>query len=210
MRYSSFVGGWDITFNYLYHYHDLPVFYGRGSQSETGPEVRVEPAYERNHLLGSTLSNVFGDMTLRAEIAYSTDTFHIADSPRNGGIRESAEVASVIGVDWMLAEHDTLLSAQWFQSTLLDYDRSIEREETEHNLSLLYQRDFDNETWKLHAIWLYSPNRGDSLLQAKLSYNWRSNVDLWVGADIFSGDDEGFFGQFGEQDRLLVGFQYAF
>ena len=39
-RYSSFVGGWDITFNYLYHYHDLPVFYGRGSQSAAGERLR--------------------------------------------------------------------------------------------------------------------------------------------------------------------------
>lgn len=209
-RYSSFVGGWDLTFNYLYHYQDSPAFYTRILPGPTEQVVEVSPKYERSNLIGSTISNVFGDVTLRAEIAYSTDTYQVSSDPANGNVAETEELASVIGLDWQLSDYDTLLSGQWFQSTLLDYDGRINRDETEHNISLLYQRDFDNETWNFNALVLYSPSHGDALLQAKLNYLFSSNIDIWLGADIFGGDDDGYYGQFSDRDRILVGFQYSF
>ncbi len=212
IRYSTFAGGWDMTLNYLYHYHDLPVFYQRATHDQQPLELTVAPEYERNHLLGGTLSNAFGDTTIRAEIAYSSDTFHTTDHPTysNSGIEESSELAAVLGLDWQLGGSDKFLSLQWFVSHLFDYRRDIIRDETEHNLSALYRQMFINETLQLDVLGLYSPNRGDSSVQLKLSYLVRSNLELWVGGDFFSGDDDGLFGQFADRDRVLLGFKLGF
>jgi hypothetical protein len=210
LRYSAFLAGWDVTFNYLYHYHDFPVPYQELRLEGDVPVGIALPEYERNHLLGGTLANVFGAVTLRAELTYNTDTFHVARNIATRGIKQSDEFASVLGLDWQLGSYNTLLSAQWFQSHLFDHESEIVRDKTEHNLSLLYRGDFKNETWSLQALGLYSLNRGDRQLQLKLSHLWRSNLEIWLGADIFAGNTDGIYGQFSARDRILLGFELGF
>jgi hypothetical protein len=206
MRYGAFVGGWDFSVNYLYHYQDFAVLY---THAQANGSVVVAPEYERNHLLGGTLSNVFGDFTLRGELAYNSDTFHVSRDIIGGGITESGEFASVLGLDWQGLD-DTFISAQWFQSHLLNYQSATVREQTEHRLSLLYKREFLNQTWEFETLGLYSLNHQDSSLQLKLKYLIQSNLELWVGADLFQGDSDQVFGQFDKQDRMLFGLKFGF
>jgi len=209
-RYSAYLGGWDVTLNYLYHYQDFPVLYQSLKQTPDGPEGVVAPAYERNHMLGGTLSNVlFGNLTLRAEFAHNSDTFHIASDLSQRGIENSPEFSGVIGLDWQLGSN-TLVSGQYFHSHLPDYVESINRDENERNASLYVQQSFNNETLQFTGLLLYSLNHEDTWTQLKLKYLLRSNLELWFGADLFSGDRDGLFGQFGDTDRLLAGMRYGF
>jgi len=205
LRYSSFRGGWDITVNYLYHYADFPVLY---QHLGTGG-ISIQPEYERSHLIGGTLSNAFGDFTLRAEVGYSTDTFHIARDLTGRGISNNPEFASVLGLDWQ-GLSDTFVSVQWFQSYLFDYDPSTVRDRTENTLSFLVQRYFTSETWKLELLVLQSLNDHDGLIRPKLTYSMLSNLDIWVSADIFHGNEDGLFGQFDHADRVSAGFRLGF
>jgi hypothetical protein len=206
LKLSSLVGNWDVSLQYLYQYGDAPVFYRyRGEDLSTV----VAPAYERTHLVGSTFSNTFSDFTVRAELAYKSDTFQISDNDVNDGIETSSEFSSVLGLDWQ-ASSEVLLSAQWFYSFLLDYERSIVRDENEQIASLLFQSDFYNGNWQLQALSLYSLNNKDMLFQFKLRYWLYSNMEIWIGSDMFRGTQRGLFGQFDEQDRVLVGFNYGF
>jgi len=206
-RYSDFWGGWDVTFNYLYHYQDTPVYYQR--LDTVAAVQRFEPGYERNHLLGSTLSNAFGSMTLRAEFAYSSDTFHPSTDFKRRAVAASAELASVLGLDWQ-GPGTVFVSAQWFQTHLLDYRAEILREQTEQTLSLLYQQDFANESWQLKVLALHSLNHQDTWLQLKLKYFMQSNLEVWLSSDRFSGDAMSLFGQFDERDRFSLGFELGF
>jgi hypothetical protein len=206
LKLSSLVGNWDVSLQYLYQYGDAPVFYRyRGEDLSTV----VAPAYERTHLVGSTFSNTFSDFTVRAELAYKSDTFQISDNDVNDGIETSSEFSSVLGLDWQ-ASSEVLLSAQWFYSFLLDYERSIVRDENEQIASLLFQSDFYNGNWQLQALSLYSLNNKDMLFQFKLRYWLYSNMEIWIGSDMFRGTQRGLFGQFDEQDRVLMGFNYGF
>ena len=100
LRVSAFVGGWDLTFNYLYHYDDLPVPYRSVSLSETGPTIQVIPRYERTHLIGGTFANAFGDLTLRGELGYSTDRYLAVNDPNDlNGVARSGELSVVLGID---------------------------------------------------------------------------------------------------------------
>jgi hypothetical protein len=209
-RLSAFVAGWDITLNYLYHFQDFPALYQDLALSDESVVSVISLEYERNHLAGGTFSNAFGDLTLRGELAYSTDTFHVSSDRNKRFIEDSAELATVLGLDWQLVDYNSLLSFQWFQSHLFDYGSAIGRDETEHNLSLFYQRDFANETWQFDSLLLYSANNEDWLLQLQLKYLWMSNLEVWLGADIFSGDREGLYGQFRDRDRLLFGMKLGF
>lgn len=209
-RLTGYVSGWDVSLNYLYHYQDYPVLYQYLELNPAGPVGVVTPEYERNQTIGGTLSTAFDDFTLRAELAYSTDTYHVSSDLVNRGIENTGEFGSVLGLDWQLSELDTLLSFQWFQSHLFDYQSSIRRGQNEQNLSVYLQKYFANETWQFNTLALYSIDNQDSLVQARLKYMWYSDLELWMGADVFSGDREGIFGQFREVDRVLLGFDMGF
>jgi hypothetical protein len=209
-RYSVFLSGWDVSFNYLYRYLDIPVFYQSQSFFNALPFVAIKPEFERSHLGGVTLSNAMGDFTLRAEVAYNSDTYFTSTDLGDRGVTESAEVSSVVGLDWQLGSLDTFISGQWFQSHLLDHERDTVRSETTHTFSLLVQKNFANETWTLDTIGLYSMDDEDSLIQLKLRHLLFSNTEIWLGVDIFSGNKEGQFGQFSERDRALLGFEVGF
>jgi Protein of unknown function (DUF1302)/AMIN domain len=209
VRYTAFWGGWDISLNYLYHYQDYPVLYQQLETQNRADVLRITPTYKRNNLIGGTLSNAFNELTLRAELAYSTDTYHTTSSPSNRGIGNSSEFASVMALDWQY-NGNGLLSAQWFLSHLPDYSRDIVRDENEHTVSLLFQQAFANETWQLRVLGLYSLDDEDTLLQLKLKYWLLGNLELWVGGDFFNGTQRGTFGQFNEASRALLGFEYGF
>jgi hypothetical protein len=206
VRYKLFWEGWDMTLNYLYHTLDTPVFY----QVQTAGSIQIRSEYERSHLVGASFSNVFGDFILRAEVGYQTDTYHYANTASSRrGVNHHQELASVIGIDWQ-GLTDTLISVQWFRSQLFSYDTSTIREQTDQTLSFLFRQHIDNQTWKTEMLALHSLNHDDGLLRPKVSYLWLSNLEVWLGADVFYGERRGLYGQFDRNDRLVAGFEWGF
>lgn len=204
LRYSTFVNGWDITLNYLYHWHDRPVLY-RTVQPDG---LHIQPRYRRNHLIGGTLSNAFGDFVLRVEAGINSHTYHLSTSLEHQGISQSEELASVIGLDWQ-GIPDTLLSFQWFQSYLFRSDENRVRDDLDQTVTFLYRRYFSNETWTVQALAMHSLSNDDGLFRPELSYEAASNFRVWVGADIFYGNHRGLFGQFKDKDQINIGFRWG-
>jgi hypothetical protein len=214
----KFYQGWDLTFNYLYHYLDSPVFYQQLNDST----VSIEAKYQRNHLFGLTASKAFDDWTIRSEVGYSTNSYHLLDALSDGnrkifdyyqGVKWSSDLSSVIGLDWQGLEN-TLLSIQWFQSSLLDYDDKIDYAilRPKHNQiwSFLYQENFVNDTWMFKALAMYGVDQHDSSVQLELSHMLESNIKLWLSTDLFTGNQLSLFGQFNEVDRLAFGVEWGF
>lgn len=204
LRLTSFVGGWDISLNYLYHYVDTPVVRAQ----RQGSDISVTQTYERSHLWGGTASNAFGDWTLRAEFAYETNRYHRTEAPLPG-VEKADQWSSVIGLDWQ-GWSDQFVSMQWFQTTITGNDNPLVNDKREEVVSLLWESTFYNETLTLSWRHLHSLNNKDGLVRPKVIYNFQANVDLYVGADIFYGDNQGLFGQFEEEDRIVLGFEWGF
>lgn len=206
LRFSSFYRGWDISLNYLYHYRDEAVLYRRVTPSG----VFIEPEYERSHLLGGTLSNAFGNVTLRSEFGYSSDIYLVSqDAADTDGIEQAAEFSYVFGLDYSGIDN-TLLSAQFFQSLLQDEVQGVSRAPNEESLTFLAERSFLNETWKAKVQLIHSVDEKDGLVRPHLRYDYSSDIRLWVGADIFYGEADGLYGQFDKRDRIYVGAQWGF
>lgn len=206
LRISSFLDGWDLSANYLYHYQDqaAPVIV-----TGAGGDI-LAPRFERTHLLGGSFSNAFGDITLRGEAAYSTNRFFItADPSDTDGVLESGEFSYVLGLDYQTGG-DLFLSGQLFQSFLPDHRDGITRAQLDSTITLLAEHEFLNDRLSLGAQVLQSVNDGDGLLQLDLDYDWKSNVVLSLGLDIFYGDRDGLFGQFDGNDRITAGIEIGF
>jgi len=210
MRYAKFYQGWDLTFNYFYHFLDAPVNYQLVEQNK----VSIYAEYERSHLIGGTASKAFGDFTLRTEVGYSSDSFHLLDTSSVNfltvrGIHQSANISSVVGLDFQ-GLTDIFISAQWFQSYLLEDEVDLLRPQHSHTFSLTYNQNFANEVWTFEALVLHGQDQSDGSIQAKLSYMLESNIKLWLGTDIFYGNKSGLFGQFKETDRVNIGIEWGF
>ena len=207
-RLTHFMGGWDLTLNYLYHYNDIPVLF-RTLTSGPQPTVTVTPRYERTHLIGGTFSNAFGEFVLRGEVGYSTDRYFLAkDINDYAGVNKSDEFAYVFGLDWSGIEN-TFLSTQLFQSHLINNQPRLVRDKVDTTLTFLARRDFLNDTLVTEVLWIHGTNNGDGLVRPKVSYEWQDNVKVWVGMDIFYGDQTGLFGQFARNDRLVIGIEWG-
>ncbi len=205
-KFSVFVGGWDLSLNYAYHYFDRPVV--RREISTAGITVRQD--YERTHLLGGTFSNVFADFTLRGEIGYSSDRFFLTnDTTDADGVIGSGELSYVLGLDYQ-GWRDWFISAQIFQSIITDPAPGLVRDDVDTTATLLIRRDFMNDSLQAEALLIQSLNQSDGVLQASLNYEWRTNIRLKIGADIFYGNSQGLFGQFKEKDRISMGIKFGF
>ncbi|MBV1931696.1 MAG: hypothetical protein KUG71_08255 [Porticoccaceae bacterium] len=208
-KLSMFVDGWDLTLNYAYHYFDRPVI--RREVSSAGITVRQD--YQRTHLFGGTFSNVFNDFTLRGEVGFSShryflskDTDHTDD---RDGLIQSGELSYVLGLDYQ-GWRDWFISAQIFQSFVTNPGSGLVRDTVDTTSTLLLRRDFMNEAVQAEMLLIQSLNQGDGLVQTSLEYEWRTDIRLRMGADIFYGKSSGLFGQFDERDRLSLGIEIGF
>ena len=44
----------------------------------------------------------------------------------------------------------------------------------------------------------------------KLKYEYLNNLNFWLGANIFYGHSDGFYGQFNNRDNVYLGFEWGF
>lgn len=206
MRFTAFLGGWDISLNYLYHYQDQPVLIQQGNADG----VVIAPHYERTHLLGGSFSNAFGDFTVRGELGLSSDRFFVANQFADpDGVIHSSEFSYVFGLDYQ-GWRDWFVSAQIFQSVLTDPAPGLVRDSVDTAATFLLRRDFFNDSLQAELLLIQSMNQADGVVQASLDYEWRSNIRLTLGADIFHGSQQGLFGQFDARDRISLGIEFGY
>lgn len=207
-RWSVFWRGFDLSLDYLYHYHDVPIAFRRAPQ-RPGDPLRVEPGYERTHLAGGTLARAFGDWVLRAEIGYSTDRWLVTTDPHDGdGAVPTPELAYVVGLDWW-GMRQGLVSVQLFQSWLFRHRPGLTRDRLDTNLSLLVRRTFWNETLTLDAIWIHNVNDADGLVRPRAHYELRDGLEIELRVDVFYGRSRGAFGQFDDRDRATLSLRWS-
>ncbi len=204
LKFSLFTHGWDLSFNYFFHYLDNPLFFSRINDNN----IELSSTYKRSHLIGFSASNVFGDFTVRTEFGYNSKKYFPGYMSPINSVFESPEISSVVGLDWQGIENN-LISFQWFQSYLFKNSELIIRKKNTNIMSFLYKVNFENETWDMEILILHEASERDGLVQARLSYFLESNLKIWLGSDIFYGAGNGLFGQFNSKDRLTLGYEWG-
>jgi hypothetical protein len=210
LRLSTFWKGWDVTFNYLYQYNNLPVLRQNLSIVGGTPVVMVTPEYERTHVFGTTFTNAFSNWVVRGEIGYFTEHYFIRkNSLKNQGVVQSPELHYVLGLDWN-APLDILLSMQLIQSWVIEDADKTTRDKLDTTITGLIRRNFLYDTLVAEILLIANTNNGDGIIRPKISYEWQDNIKTWLGADIFYGDRDGVFGQFNRNERVVVGVEVSY
>jgi len=200
-----FVGGWDVTLNYLYHTYDDPVPF---LALQSGAPV-LAPGYERSRLFGATLSNAFGSTTVRGEVGYSADRWFLTtDATDSDRVFPSDELAFVVGLD-NTALASTLLSIQYYESVVRDPVALMTRLRRERQATFLAQRSWRNESVRLRALWLRSLDRDDGAVQARISWQAMQSLSIGLSIERFYGDPTGLFGEFRDASRAGIDLQWS-
>ena len=191
---STYINGWDISLNYLYHYIDDAVIFFDQNRQQTVAQ------YNRSHLLGATSSTVFGNIIFRSEVGlemnkrYRTSTF---DS-----FVEMRELSYVVGLDYDGIEN-TFISGQFLQTIRSD-DLSY-KEKSSEQMTLLLQKNYLNEQLSIEGFVVHDFENSGSLVQLLAEYQWHTSVVFNVGADYFFGSTTGNFGQYKAANRVFLG-----
>jgi hypothetical protein len=208
LRYTDFVGGWDISLNYLYHYVDEPIVSASTHTNSEIPHIFLTQNYERSHLLGGTASSALGDWTIRTEIAFETNRYH-RTKQLLPGVVQANQWSSVIGLDYQ-GFSDQFISVQWFQSRINAAQAELIEHIQEDSMTFLWESNFLNDTLTAKWLQIHSIDHGDGVFRPKVSYNLQSNVDIYISADVFYGNKDTLFGQFDQNDRVAIGFEWGF
>lgn len=213
-RYSTFQGGWDITFNVLDKLSDLPapfveVFEDNVTEPMRFQEVRYE--LNRNTVVGGTLSNSFGDFVVRAELAYTFNrqTISTIHDPDGDGVTRGDELAYVVGLDWYGFE-DAMISVQYNMTDLTRFDVQAARGEQDELVTLLFRKPFMNNELIFKYIHEHSLKIDDGLVRASLSYDYSDDINMMVEYNNFYGSIAGIFGQYRNNDHITVALEYTF
>lgn len=209
LRLSTRLGELDLTFNYLYQYDDNPVAYRRINNATGQPVLEFWQEYERTHLLGSTLStDLSSTLVLRYEIGLVHGRRVLRENLNNdNGVLNTDELSYVLGLDWS-GVADTMFSVQLFQSVLKDDAPDLVRDKVDSTVTFNVNSRFFNDTLTLEFMALHNLNDHDDLFRPSVTYAVLDGVNIWLGADIFTGEEAGVFGQFGETDRVLAGVEW--
>jgi len=146
---------------------------------------------------------------LRTEFVLNNSRYYSTDNPNQRFIDKAQELQYVIGLDYS-GISDTLISGQWFRRQLLSYEKDIAEDAIENTLTLLLRRYYANQTITLEALTLHSLDNSDGLIRPKIKYEFNTFVQFELGADIFYGNQSGFFGQFAAKDQVTVGVSVGF
>lgn len=206
IKFSGFWRGWDLSLLYLYHYEDIPVIERRFNDGV----LEVTPRYERAHLIGGSFARAFGQLTVRGELGYTRGRALSVDRPSDAdGVIGRDVLAAVIGLDWSGFDQ-WFVSFQLFQDRLTDDARGLQRPRHDATTTLYLRRRFLNDTLIFESRWYANMNDGDGLGRAKLAYELSDTVTVSFGVDWFYGESEGVFGQFGDNDRAVLGLNFGF
>lgn len=206
LRWNLFIEGWDLSFIWFNHYHDLPVSFTEFDSQKS--ILLPAPKYQRNNLYGMTASSAFGDWVIRGEFAYQSNRFYSSTNQILRAIHETSELNTIIGFDFH-GFKNAYASYQLFAGYLNQYNDDVMRDRLLTRHTFLYQQNLWNDVLTLEGFVLFDQQDEDGELRGKIYYQYDDSLTIWAGFDVFYGKSRGRFGRFKDNDRLVVGFQYG-
>jgi hypothetical protein len=204
---SRTFGSTDINFIAFHTRDDDPV-YRLFSPEETGGNPELQPEYHRQLQLGVGIAhNLEGGYVLRSELSFLPSvTYNDFNQP--DGLSTSPTIRGLIGIDYLW--RDWLFTVQAADRYITDREPGYVLPEHEPVFTFAVTgSSFSAQLETRFAITAIGNGDGQ-LWQLRNTYKPNDTWAFGLNIDVFSGDDDGFFGQFGQRDRVLLSTRYQF
>ncbi|WP_286237666.1 DUF1302 family protein [Neptuniibacter halophilus] len=173
-----------------------------------------EPYFSRLNSLGASLRGNLARGIAHAELAWYQGQDHQGNDPR----LPNDQLRLLLGYEQELAPRLTL-GLQYYLERTLDYDAL-----SENDSGSVYRVDEHRQLWtmrlsyramqdRLSLSWFsfYSDTDQDAYHRPSLSYKFNDNLNLTLGANLFSGaQPHSFFGQFDQADNVYARLRFSY
>ena len=169
----------------------------------------VTPEHHRLTIAGGAFSTEIKGIIFRGEAAYYNGKyFQTTDPLATDAIIQKDYLHYVAGVDFNLG--NVKMSAQFIQQYILDYNDLMYQDEAVNTATFLAHYDMFRETLHLELFSYIGLTNSDALIRPKVTYDFDDSFSILLGGNIFVGDEQGQFGQFGDNSMVYAKIKYNF
>ena len=171
--------------------------------------LNITPEHHRLTIGGGSFSTEIKAVVLRGEAAYYNGKYFLTEDPLqpDGNIQKDY-LHYLVGLDFNIGP--VMLSSQFIQQTILNYDDNILNEKTENTMTLLARYDILRETLHLELFSYIGLTNEDALIRPKVTYDFDDSFSILLGSNIFVGDEQGRFGQYKDNSMVYIKLKYSF
>ncbi len=207
LKVAAYLSGLDVAASVFYTWDDYPAYH-RTTRSE-GDTLFVDyaPRHHRLTVFGLEFSRPWSDFVFRGEAAYYMGKYHEAGAVNIDPIQKDL-LKWLGGVDWTPGNDWTLI-AQLTGDYIVDHDARLADDMHEAMATLNVSKKLLNQTLTLSSMLYYQVNQNETYIRPKVEYAVTDAWHLFVGADIFCGDD-GDFGVYRDNSQVWVKAKYSF
>ncbi|MFP3982465.1 MAG: DUF1302 family protein [Desulfurivibrionaceae bacterium] len=228
MRFSTTIKNLDLDLSWHHTTEDVPYFKNfpvknisvDGEFSEENlvstldsavlTDENVEVEYKKTETAGLAFETTVGDFGVRGEAAWHENRSFLTSSLTS--VRRPV-VEYILGADHTstIKGGETYLNLQFAHSHIHDYDPGILYfDEDTYSLLGEISRDIISDWLEAGLHYSITLNNRSHYLSPRLKYTYITNLDLTIGAHIFSGDQDTWLGRFRENDQYFLDLTYHF
>ncbi|WP_435103181.1 hypothetical protein [Arhodomonas sp. AD133] len=199
VKWTGRAGPWELSALAYRGWSNQPVYFTEISGANT---LRVTPRAVRQSLFGISGDAPYGSTVWRFELLYTPNGYRsFIDANGVPVQREQDAVHAALGMDW--TPNNWLIGGQVFH---------FEDDGEPANLAMpsgnyasgVIERYWLQRRLKLRVFTMVGLDQTDHWVTAELRYRLHGRYELTVGGDWLGGDQDGFFGQFDDGDRLTA------
>ena len=169
----------------------------------------ITPQHHRLGLVGGSFSTEIKGVILRGEAAYYNGKyFQTADPMAVDAIIQKDYLNYVVGLDFSLGP--VKMSGQFIQKYIFDYQDLMLEDEINNMATVMARYDMLRETLHLELFSYIGITKSDALIRPKITYDFDDSFSILLGGNIFVGDEDGQFGQYGNNSMIYTKIKYSF
>jgi len=207
-KVSFYLSGIDFAISAFYTWDDLPTAHRTTSTVDDTTFVHYHPEYHRLTFFGAEFSVPWRDFVIRGESAFYKGRYFEPEDVCSEEMFKRNALNWMLGFDWTPG-NDWMLTAQFNDNFILDYDNAIERDENTMLATLHISKKLLRKTIELSTMGYYGINDEELFDRMSIDYAITDELHLFVGIDLFIGDN-GMIGRYGDNDEVWVKAKYSF
>jgi len=209
VRANTLVSGWDLAAFYYRSFSTQPTFYGQATGTPEQPLVFV-PRYDRIWQAGGTVTKDLGEFVLRGEAVYANGQGYGSTDPTvPGGVVQRSTLDYIVSVEFPLPG-DTRLNLQGFQRAYFNGGGGDIAIKSDGFGASIFLSTKWTEAFEPQILWIQNFKDAGGLIRPRLNWYPAKNTAFGFGVDIFTGPKDGYFGQYGNRDRVYAELRYDF
>ena len=169
----------------------------------------ITPQYHRLAVAGGSFSSEVKGFIVRGEAAYYNGKyFQTEDMQAEDALVQKDYINYVVGLDFSIGK--VKMSTQFIQKYILDYSDGILENEINNMATIMARYDMMRETLHLELFSYVGITGEDALIRPKITYDFDDSFSILLGANIFTGNREGQFGQYQDNSMVYTKIKYNF